>query len=69
MDIQVYVDRTRCNGCGSCHEISPSAFMMDEGSEKADFTGHNGKFDCEEIERAASICPNSCIEIDRDCQA
>ena len=66
MDAQVYVDRSRCNGCGSCHEISPRAFSLDEASEKADFIGHDEQIDYEELEKAATICPNNCIEIEQE---
>ena len=63
---QVYVNKIRCKGCGSCEEISPQAFKMDEGFEKADFIGHGKKIEEKILEKAASICPTKCIEIDTE---
>lgn len=65
MGKQVYVNKIKCKGCGSCEEISPQAFEMDQGFEKADFIGDGGKIDEKVLEKAASICPAKCIEFVR----
>ncbi len=64
MDRQVYINKVKCKGCGSCEEVSPDAFKMDEGFEKADFIGHEEEIDEEILEKAAAICPTKCIEIE-----
>ena len=66
MGKQVYVNKIKCKGCGSCEEISPQAFKMDESFEKADFIGHGQKIEEEALEKAASVCPVKCIEIDTE---
>ncbi len=62
----VYVNKIKCKGCGSCEEISPQAFQVDEGVEKADFIGHEHEIEEEVLEKAASVCPVKCIEIDTE---
>jgi ferredoxin len=31
----VYIDEDECIGCGSCEEICPEVFKLDEEAEKA----------------------------------
>ncbi len=64
MESQVFINKVKCKGCGSCEEVSPDAFKMDESFEKAEFVGHGEKIEKEVLEQAAAICPTKCIEIE-----
>jgi len=66
MATHVFINQVKCKGCGSCEEVSPEAFKMDDSFEKAEFVGHDEKLEDELLEKAASICPTSCIEIDKE---
>ncbi len=63
---QVFINKVKCKGCGSCEEVLPRAFKMDEDFEKAEFIGDGEEIDQEVLESAAAICPTKCIEIDGD---
>ncbi len=66
MDRQVFINKVKCKGCGSCEEVLPNAFKMDEITEKAEFIGDAAELDGEALEKAVSICPTECIEIETD---
>jgi len=61
---RVNVDSYRCNGCESCIVLCPGLFRLSEASGKAEAV--NDTAPCsEELERAAAVCPEKCIEIER----
>jgi ferredoxin len=60
MSKAVYIDEEECIGCGSCVEICPEVFQMQEGDEKAQvIKSEVGPEDL--IQEAIDTCPVSCI--------
>lgn len=56
----VAIDEDECIGCGSCEEICPEVFRLDDETEKALIIyADNGPADL--IEEAMEACPVSCI--------
>jgi ferredoxin len=56
----VYIDEEECIGCGSCVEICPEVFQMQEGDEKAQVLKPEGG-PPDLIQEAMDTCPVSCI--------
>ena len=54
----VYVDEEACTGCGTCEELCPDVFQMDEETEKAQVIKPEGT-DC--VEEAIDTCPEEAI--------
>lgn len=59
----IIIDVYECNGCGSCVEICPEVFAMDEEGEKAYLLDSEAEV-TEKVEEAAAYCPQKCIEFD-----
>jgi ferredoxin len=60
MGRKVIVDEECCTGCGTCAELCPDVFEMDDETEKARvILPEGGKEEC--IEDAIDSCPESCI--------
>jgi ferredoxin len=58
--MKVYIDEEECIGCGSCVELCPEVFRMNEDKEKAEvILPEGGSEEC--IEEAIDTCPVSCI--------
>jgi len=58
----VYIDEDECIGCGTCEELCPEVFKLNEVTDKADvIKPQGGPEDC--IEEAISSCPVSCISL------
>ncbi|MEN8190919.1 MAG: ferredoxin [Thermodesulfobacteriota bacterium] len=57
----ISIDVYECNGCGSCVEICPEVFVMDESGEKATLIEPDAEI-TEKVEEAAAYCPQECIE-------
>jgi ferredoxin len=57
---RVYIDEDECIGCGSCEEICPEVFKLDEDEEKAKVIKSEGGPE-DLIEEAIETCPVSCI--------
>ena len=56
----VYLDEDCCIGCGSCAELCPEVFEMDEEGEVAHvILPEGGNEGC--IEEASTACPEECI--------
>jgi len=54
------LDQGYCTGCGSCAELCPEVFAMDELNEKASvILPEGGGEKC--IEEAMAMCPGDCI--------
>jgi ferredoxin len=58
------IDTYECNGCGSCVEICPEIFQMDESGEKAAVKDPTVAIS-PAIEEAAAYCPAKCIALHR----
>ena len=60
MSKRVVIDREECIGCGSCHDLCPDVFELDEEIEKAEvIKPEGGSIEC--IEEAMIECPMQCI--------
>lgn len=53
------IDVYECNGCGSCVEICPEVFVINDG-EKAALIDSEATI-TEKVEEAAAYCPQKCI--------
>jgi ferredoxin len=60
MGRRVYVDEEECIGCGSCEEICPDVFVLNEDTEKAEVISPEGGPE-DLIEEAIEACPVECI--------
>jgi ferredoxin len=60
MSRTLYIDEEECIGCGSCEEICPEVFKLDEETEKAEVIKPEGAPE-DLIEEAMEICPVECI--------
>lgn len=60
MGRRVYIDEEECIGCGTCEELCPEVFQLDEESQKAQVIMSEGGPE-ELIEEAMESCPVSCI--------
>jgi ferredoxin len=60
MGRRVYVDEEECIGCGSCEEICPEVFVLNEETEKAEVINPEGGPQ-DLIEEAMEACPVECI--------
>lgn len=56
----VFIEEEECIGCGSCVEICPEVFQMEEGEEKAEVIKPEGGPE-DLIQEAMDTCPVSCI--------
>lgn len=62
MKNSISIDTYECNGCGSCVEICPEVFQMDENGEKAVVVTKNSAAEITtRVEEAAAYCPAKCI--------
>ncbi|MBW1768578.1 MAG: ferredoxin [Deltaproteobacteria bacterium] len=60
MNRKVRIDEEECIGCGSCRDICPEVFQMDEDAEKSRVIKAEGGPE-NLIEEAMGECPMSCI--------
>lgn len=54
------IETEDCVGCGSCVEICPLVFVLNESLEKAQVINFSGCTE-EEIDEAIETCPVNCI--------
>jgi ferredoxin len=57
---KVYIDEDECIGCGTCEEICPEVFKLNEKTEKAEVIDPAGSSE-DKIEEAIEACPVECI--------
>ncbi len=57
---KVVIDADECVACGTCVEICPDVFEMDDGDDAARVIKPSGGPD-EEIQEAIDSCPVQCI--------
>jgi len=60
MGRKVTIDQDECIGCGSCQDICPGVFRLNEKIEKAEVIQPEGGPE-DKIEEAMGECPMSCI--------
>lgn len=60
MSRKVYIDEEECIGCGSCEEICPEVFKLNEGTDKAEVIKPEGGPE-DLIEEAIGLYPAECI--------
>ena len=64
MSKKVAIDVEECIGCGSCHDLCPEVFDLNEEIEKAEvIKPEGGPEEC--IEEAMIECPMQCIYWER----
>ena len=56
---KVVIETEECTGCGSCAELCPDVFELDDEIEKEVILPEGGPEEC--IEEAISTCPVECI--------
>ena len=61
MGRRVFIDEEECIGCGSCEEICPEVFVLNEDTEKAEVINPEGGPE-DLIEEAIEACPVECIQ-------
>ncbi len=59
----IIIDVYECNGCGSCVEICPDIFAMNDEGDKAYLLDSEAEV-TEKVEEAAAYCAQKCIEFD-----
>jgi ferredoxin len=60
MSKKVTIDEEECIGCGSCEEVCPEVFKLNDETDKAEvIKAEGGPEDL--IEEAIGICPVECI--------
>jgi ferredoxin len=57
---KVFIDEDECIGCGTCEEICPEVFKLNEDSAKAEVINQKGAPE-DKIEEAIEACPVECI--------
>jgi ferredoxin len=55
----IIIDVYECNGCGTCVEICPEVFVMDDWGKAALIESDAEVTD--KVEKAAAYCPQKCI--------
>jgi ferredoxin len=55
-----YIDEEECIACGSCEEICPGVFLLNESLGFAQVINPEGGSE-EEIQEAMDACPTQCI--------
>jgi len=60
MSKSVYVDEEECIGCGTCEELCPEVFKMNEDTEKSEVIKPEGGPE-DLIQEAIDTCPVDCI--------
>ncbi|MEJ5299874.1 MAG: ferredoxin [Thermodesulforhabdaceae bacterium] len=59
MPKKIVIDAECCVGCGTCQELCPEVFKLDEASEKSTVIKPEGGSEC--VEDAIRSCPGECI--------
>jgi ferredoxin len=60
MGRSIYIDEEECIGCGTCEEICPEVFSINDKTEKAEVIDSEGASE-DQIEEAIEACPVECI--------
>lgn len=60
--MQITIDTYLCNGCGTCIEMCPEVFRLDETTGKAALVSAEPVV-TDDVYQAAAYCPEKCIFI------
>ncbi|GAB4333946.1 MAG: ferredoxin [Desulfobulbaceae bacterium] len=60
--MQVVIDTYLCNGCGTCVELCPEVFRLDEATGKAALLDPEPVV-TDRVREAAAYCPEKCVEL------
>ncbi len=60
MGRKILIDEEECIGCGTCEEICPEVFKLNEKTDKAEVIAQEGTPE-DQIEEAIEACPVECI--------
>jgi ferredoxin len=61
MTRSIVIDEDECIGCGTCEEICPAVFKLNEKTDKAEVIDQKGA-PGDQIEEAMEACPVECIQ-------
>ena len=61
--IRITIDTYLCNGCGTCIEMCPQVFHLDEITGKAGLVTPDPEI-TGDVNQAAAFCPEKCIIIE-----
>lgn len=56
----IVIDEEECIGCGTCEEICPEVFKLNDKTDKAEVVDPKGAPE-DQIEEAIEACPVECI--------
>jgi ferredoxin len=59
---EIVIDTYRCSGCGTCAEMCPEVFRMDNMMEKAELVTVAPQI-TDAVYQAAAFCPEKCIAV------
>ena len=59
---EIVIDTFLCNGCGSCVELCPAVFRLNESTEEAELVTVDPEI-TDDVKQAAAYCPAQCIEV------
>jgi len=57
---KIFIDEEECIGCGTCEEICPEVFKLNEKTDKAEVINQEGASE-DKINEAIEGCPVECI--------
>lgn len=60
MGRKILIDEEECIGCGTCEEICPEVFKLNEKTDKVEVINQEGAPE-DKIEEAIEACPVECI--------
>lgn len=59
---KVVIDAEECVACGTCVEIAPEVFKLEEGADHAEvIKGSIGSSEEDAVQEAIDSCPTQCI--------
>ena len=58
----VVIEESECTACGTCVEICPEVFALEDGAEAATVIQPTGGPE-DSIQEAIDSCPTSCIQL------
>ncbi len=57
---KVFIDEDECIGCGTCEELCPGVFHLNDETEKVEIINQTGAPE-DQIEEAIEACPVECM--------